>query len=64
MQSDADAIIHIVTYPHPIARVWFALTDADALARWLMPNDFRPPPRSSLHPHCRSGTRLARQHRL
>ena len=29
-------------YPHPPARVWMALTDADALARWLMPNDFRP----------------------
>jgi len=29
-------------YPHPPARVWMALTDSDALARWLMPNDFRP----------------------
>lgn len=29
-------------YPHPPARVWMALTDSDALARWLMPNDFVP----------------------
>ena len=27
-------------YPHPPERVWRALTDAEALARWLMPNDF------------------------
>lgn len=27
---------------HPPARVWQALTDAGLLARWLMPNDFRP----------------------
>ena len=26
--------------PHPPARVWRALTNADLLARWLMPNDF------------------------
>jgi uncharacterized protein YndB with AHSA1/START domain len=28
--------------PHPPERVWRALTDPDRLARWLMPNDFRP----------------------
>ena len=27
---------------HPPARVWAALTDPAAMARWLMPNDFRP----------------------
>jgi uncharacterized protein YndB with AHSA1/START domain len=27
---------------HPPVRVWWALTDQAALARWLMPNDFRP----------------------
>jgi uncharacterized protein YndB with AHSA1/START domain len=27
---------------HPPARVWRALTDAELLARWLMPNDFAP----------------------
>jgi uncharacterized protein YndB with AHSA1/START domain len=29
------------SYPHPPSRVWRALTDPVALARWLMPNDFR-----------------------
>ena len=29
-------------YPHPVAKVWRALTDSDALAEWLMPNDFTP----------------------
>jgi uncharacterized protein YndB with AHSA1/START domain len=28
--------------PFPRERVWLALTDSDALADWLMPNDFRP----------------------
>jgi uncharacterized protein YndB with AHSA1/START domain len=28
--------------PHPPARVWRALVDPGELARWLMPNDFRP----------------------
>lgn len=27
-------------YPHPVGRVWSALTDRDALAVWLMPSDF------------------------
>lgn len=30
------------TYPHPVERVWAAMTDPDALAQWLMPNNFRP----------------------
>lgn len=29
-------------YPHPIERVWRALTTSDELERWLMRNDFRP----------------------
>lgn len=29
-------------YPHPPEKVWTALTDARALAEWLMPNDFEP----------------------
>lgn len=29
-------------YPHPIAAVWAALTDPNALAVWLMRNDFEP----------------------
>jgi uncharacterized protein YndB with AHSA1/START domain len=27
-------------YPHPVEVVWQALTDAEALSEWLMPNDF------------------------
>lgn len=27
---------------HPPAKVWRALVDPDLLARWLMPNDFKP----------------------
>lgn len=30
------------TYDHPPDRVWRALTDSRALARWLMENDFEP----------------------
>jgi uncharacterized protein YndB with AHSA1/START domain len=37
-----DAIEIEIDYPHPPARVWRALTDRAALARWLMPNDFVP----------------------
>ncbi|HEU5355217.1 MAG TPA: SRPBCC domain-containing protein [Actinocrinis sp.] len=29
-------------FAHSPAKVWRALTDADLLARWLMPNDFQP----------------------
>jgi uncharacterized protein YndB with AHSA1/START domain len=29
-------------YQHPIERVWAALTSAEALSAWLMPNDFLP----------------------
>jgi uncharacterized protein YndB with AHSA1/START domain len=29
-------------YPHPPERVWRAITDGRALAKWLMPNDFEP----------------------
>ena len=28
--------------PQPPGRVWQALTDSALLARWLMPNDFKP----------------------
>jgi uncharacterized protein YndB with AHSA1/START domain len=30
------------TYTHALEKVWHALTDRDALAVWLMPNDFEP----------------------
>ncbi len=29
-------------YPFPQERVWRAITDTEALAKWLMPNDFEP----------------------
>ena len=29
-------------YPHPRERVWRALTTSDAIAGWLMKNDFEP----------------------
>ncbi|MCU0436115.1 MAG: SRPBCC domain-containing protein [Bacteroidia bacterium] len=28
-------------YPYPIEKVWDAITNPDALAEWLMPNDFK-----------------------
>lgn len=37
-----DSIIHEVLYPYPIELVWQALTSSEALAQWLMPNDFAP----------------------
>ena len=30
------------TYRHSRDRVWAAIADSDALADWLMPNDFQP----------------------
>jgi len=39
MKADIDAS---VVYPHPVDRVWAALTSSEALAAWLMPNDFLP----------------------
>ena len=32
-------VVHERWYPHPIERVWNAITDPAALATWLMPND-------------------------
>ena len=29
-------------YPHPVEKVWRALTDPEALGEWLMKNDFKP----------------------
>jgi uncharacterized protein YndB with AHSA1/START domain len=39
MKADIDVT---VSYPHPPGRVWEALTSSEALAAWLMPNDFKP----------------------
>lgn len=40
-QAD-DAVVVEVVYPHPIQRVWRALTNPGALGTWLMANDFEP----------------------
>lgn len=37
-----DRIEIEMIYPHPIERVWHALTNNAALATWLMPSDFVP----------------------
>ena len=42
MSVRRHCVIHEVTYPYPPDRVWEALTEPTALARWLFPNDFRP----------------------
>lgn len=39
MKADIDLT---VSYPHPPERVWEALTSSEAIAAWLMPNDFKP----------------------
>ena len=39
MKADIDVT---ATYPHPVDRVWAALTSSEALAAWFMPNDFKP----------------------
>ena len=37
-----DNIVYEIVYPYPIWTVWQALTSSEALAQWLMPNDFEP----------------------
>jgi uncharacterized protein YndB with AHSA1/START domain len=44
-QAKAAATRDIVVedlVPHPPEKVWKALTSAELIARWLMPNDFEP----------------------
>jgi uncharacterized protein YndB with AHSA1/START domain len=41
MKTD-DSIVLEMLYPYPIELVWQALTSSEALAEWLMPNDFAP----------------------
>ena len=40
MIDEHGSVVHDVRFPHPVERVWAALTDRAALAQWLMPNDF------------------------
>ncbi|MEU8249231.1 SRPBCC domain-containing protein [Nonomuraea sp. NPDC048916] len=42
MAEDPRAIRLDQFLAHPPAKVWRALTEPDLIARWLMPNDFRP----------------------
>jgi uncharacterized protein YndB with AHSA1/START domain len=35
-------LVYTEILPHPVPRVWAALTTADALREWLMENDFEP----------------------
>jgi uncharacterized protein YndB with AHSA1/START domain len=35
-------ILLVEDFPHPVEKVWRALTDPDALSVWLMENDFEP----------------------
>jgi uncharacterized protein YndB with AHSA1/START domain len=37
-----SAIVHETVYPHPVERVWRAITDPESIAAWLMRNDFAP----------------------
>ena len=37
---DGDRVVHEARYPHPVERVWRAITDPAELAAWLMANDF------------------------
>lgn len=43
------------TYPHPLAKVWRALTDQALLGRWLMETDFVPEAGGSFQMWCRDG---------
>lgn len=43
MTGEDRTAVHVDEFlPFPPDRVWDALTDSDLLARWLMPNDFKP----------------------
>lgn len=35
-------VLLVEDFPHPVEKSWRALTDRDALAVWLMENDFEP----------------------
>jgi uncharacterized protein YndB with AHSA1/START domain len=42
MIGDNGDVVHEVRFAHPIDRVWNAIVDPEALARWLMANNFEP----------------------
>jgi uncharacterized protein YndB with AHSA1/START domain len=40
--STDTAVVRDLTFPQPPEAVWLALTNSDALAQWLMPNNMTP----------------------
>jgi uncharacterized protein YndB with AHSA1/START domain len=42
MIDENGNVLYEVRFAHPVERVWNAIADRDALAQWLMPNDFEP----------------------
>ena len=42
MTEDLTSIRVDQFFPHPPELVWRVLTDSELMARWLMPNDFKP----------------------
>jgi len=40
--QSTDAVVHEVEYPHPIAIVWRAIAEQEAISEWLMKTDFEP----------------------
>ena len=42
MIDDDGRVVHEARFAHSVEQVWNAIARADALAQWLMPNDFEP----------------------
>jgi uncharacterized protein YndB with AHSA1/START domain len=42
IEASTDAVVHEAEYPHPIDRVWKALTDREVVSGWLMQTDIEP----------------------
>ncbi len=41
-EKSSRSIVVDRVMPHPVAKVWRALTDATLMSKWLMRNDFQP----------------------
>lgn len=37
-----DTLVVERVFPHPLTKLWRALTESPLLAQWMMPNDFEP----------------------
>ncbi|MDM5231425.1 SRPBCC family protein [Lysinibacillus pakistanensis] len=42
MTEKLDNIVKVIKLNAPIEKVWESVTDAEKIATWLMPNDFKP----------------------